>query len=291
MTAKEKIQTILAAVKAAFDVNPAPPAVTDPAAPAATTTAVVFSYGVDGGSTVYVDCSDDGLPGIDQNDKVYTDPAMTQPYPDGTYNVTGTQYGFTVAGGIVTAITDAAGTGPGLPLEQAAMAAPAPPPPPPPPPAAPPAPKTMPTAAQMATMKPEEITAVVTACFAAFATGSSDDRIANLELVCKALMEYNFGWQIREAQQKLTADQAINIYKVDLVNAQVDLATAKTQMAKQDEQMKGLFSLVEAMATIPSAEPKTLTGARKEVFDKTQSKEEKLQAISDALAEIKNKKK
>lgn len=281
MTAKEKIQTILAAVKAVFDVNPAPPATTDPAAPATTTTAVVFSYGVDGGSTVYVDCSDDGIADIDANDKVYTDPALTQPYPDGTYNVTGTQFGFTVVGGIVTAVTDVAGTGPGVPLEQAAAMAT--PPPPPPPPAAPPAPKTTP--AQMAEMTKESMAA----CFAAFATGSSDDRIANLELVCKALMEYNFGWQIREAQQKLTADQAINIYKVDLVNAQSDLATAKTQLAKQDQQLKGLFSLVEAMATIPSADPKTLTGPRKEVFDKNQSKEEKLEAISAALAEIKKK--
>lgn len=286
MTAKEKVQAALAAVKAYFDVNPAPPAVADPAAPAATTTAVVFSYGVDGGSTVYVDCSDDGIADIDANDKVYTDPALTQPYPDGTYNVTGTQFGFTVAGGLITAITDAAGTGPGLPLEQAAMAAPTPAPAPAPaPPAAPPAPKTTP--AQMAEMTKESMAA----CFAAFATGSSDDRIANLELVCKALMEYNFGWQIREAQQKLTADQAINIYKVDLVNAQSDLATAKTQMAKQDEQLKGLFSLVEAMATIPSADPKTLTGARKEAFDKNEGKEERLRAISDTLAEIKNKKK
>lgn len=283
MTAKEKIQTILAAVKAAFDVNPAPPAVTDPAAPASTTTAVVFSYGVDGGATVYVDCSDDGLPGIDPNDKAYADPAMTQPYPDGTYNVTGTQFGFTVAGGLITAITDAAGTGPGLPLEQAAMAAPTPAPAPAPP-AAPPAPKTTP--AQMAEMSKESMAA----CFAAFATGSSDDRIANLELVCKALMEYNFGWQIREAQQKLTADQAINIYKVDLVNAQSDLAVAKTQLAKQDQQLKGLFSLVEAMATIPSADPKTLTGVRKETFDKNQGKEERLQGLADAITEMKKKK-
>lgn len=283
MTAKEKVQAALAAVKAYFDVNPAPPAVVDPAAPAATTTAVVFSYGVDGGSTVYVDCSDDGIADIDANDKVYTDPALTQPYPDGTYNVTGTQFGFTVAGGIVTAVTDVAGTGPGLPLEQAAAMA-TPPAAPAPAPAAPPAPKTTP--AQMAEMTKESMAA----CFAAFATGSSDDRIANLELVCKALMEYNFGWQIREAQQKLTADQAINIYKVDLVNAQSDLAVAKTQLAKQDEKLKGLFSLVEAMATIPSADPKTLTGARKEVFDKTQSKEERLQALADAVAAMKNKK-
>jgi hypothetical protein len=287
MTAKEKIQTILAAVKLAFDVTPAPPAIADPAAPAATTTAVVFSYGIDGGSTVYVDCTDDGIADIDANDKVYTDPALTQPYPDGTYKVTGTDFGFTVAGGIVTGVTDADGTGPGVPLEQAAAMATPPPPPAAPP--APPAPKTMPTAAQMATMQPEEITKVVTECFASFATGSSDDRIANLELVCKALMEYNFGWQIREAQQKQTADAAINIYKVDLVNAQSDLATAKTQLAKQDEKLKGLFSLVEVMAEIPSAEPRTLTGPRKEVFDKNQSKEDRLNGIATALADMKKK--
>lgn len=287
MTRIEKIKLALAAVKAVFDGPPAPA----PAAPASTSTAVVFSWPVDGGSTVYVDCTSDGIPGIDQSDMVYTDPALTQPYPDGTYTVTGTQFGFTVASGAVTTVTDAAGTGPGVPLEQSGQAAPTdlakPPVPPvakPVVPAAPPAPAPV-TQMSKLDMTPEGMAAM----FAAFSTGTPEDRIANLELVCKALMEYNFGWQIREAQQKLTADEAINIYKVDLVNAQSQLDGAKTQLAKQDTKLTQLFALVEAIAEIPSADPKTLTGPRKDVFDKVNKKEERLQAIADAISASKKK--
>lgn len=112
--------------------------------------------------------------------------------------------------------------------------------------------------------------------FAAFATGSSDDRIANLELVCKALMDSCFGWQIREAQQKATADQAIIIYKQDLVQAQA-------AMAKQDEKIKGMFELMETMVQLPTAEPKTLTGAKKDQFVKAESREKKLEGFAAAI--------
>jgi hypothetical protein len=289
MTAKEKVQSILAAVKAAFDAPPAPPAAPAPAAPVDTSTAVVFSYPVDGGSTVYVDCSDDGVADIDANDKVYTDPALTQPYPDGTYKVTGTDFGFTVASGLVTVVADADGTGPGLPLEQQSAAPdpnamakpPAPAPAPAPAPLAPPAPKTT----QMSEMTPEGMAAV----FAAFATGTPEDRIANLELVCKALMEYNFGWQIRQAQEAASTTEAINIYKQDLATAQAQVTAAKTKMESQEVKLKGLFDLMEALVEIPSADPKTVTGARKEVFDKHNAKEQRLQAMSDAIKAARNK--
>ena len=127
------------------------------------------------------------------------------------------------------------------------------------------------------------------ALFAAFAVGTPEDRIANLELVCKALMEYNFGWQIREAQQKATTDQAINIYKQDLATAQAEVTAAKTAMAKQETQLKALFELVQVMAEIPSADPKTLTGARKEVFEKNNTKEQRMEKIAAALTAMKKK--
>ena len=111
---------LLAKIKAAFLGEPATSA---PAPPAAPTTPTPCAYPVDGGPNVVVDISDDGLPDIDQGDKVYSDTAMTTPYPDGTYNVTGTTFGFTVAGGIVSAVSDPTAAGPGTPVD-AAMAAP-----------------------------------------------------------------------------------------------------------------------------------------------------------------------
>lgn len=279
MTVKE----IFAKVKALFDDTVTPD----------TSTAVAFSYPVDGTTgTVYVDCSDDGIAGIDQGDKVYTDPALTIPYPDGTYNVTGTQYGFTVSAGSVSAVTDAAGTGPGVPLEQSMAKPPVPPVAPPPPPAppvaaaAPPVPPVPITpTAKMAEMTPESVASF----FAAFATGTPEDRIANLELVCKALMEYNFGWQIREGQQKVTTDQAIEVYKQDLATAQASLATSKTAMAKQEAKLAGLFELVEQLVSVASADPKTLSQAQKDRFEKSKTKEERMAAMAEAIRKSKNK--
>jgi hypothetical protein len=117
MTARE----ILAKIKAVFD---APPVET----PA--TQQTISAYLVDGSGPVYVNNSDDGIADIDSNDMVYSDAALTSPYPDGTYNVTGTSFGFTVAGGVVTAVNDVAGTGPGAPVDPATLAKPVVPPPP-----------------------------------------------------------------------------------------------------------------------------------------------------------------
>jgi hypothetical protein len=118
MNAKE----ILAKIKAVFD---APPVPETPA-----TQQTISAYLVDGSGPVYVNNSDDGIPDIDSNDMVYSDAALTSPYPDGTYNVTGTSFGFTVAGGVVTAVNDVAGTGPGAPVDPATLAKPVVPPPP-----------------------------------------------------------------------------------------------------------------------------------------------------------------
>lgn len=86
MTAKE----ILQKVKAVFE--------------GTTVVAKFASFPIDNGQPIYVDTSDDGLNDIDTGDSVYSDDAMTLPYPDGTYTVTGTSFSFTVAGGTVTAI-------------------------------------------------------------------------------------------------------------------------------------------------------------------------------------------
>lgn len=130
MTAKELLLKIKKAFeeKKVFDTTTPPPA-PPPAAPADTTTASPSAYAVDGGGTIYVDNSDDGIADIDTADKVYSDPAMTVPYPDGTYKVTGTDFGFTVAAGIVGTVTDPDGTGPGAPItDPGAMATPPVPP-------------------------------------------------------------------------------------------------------------------------------------------------------------------
>jgi hypothetical protein len=174
MTARE----ILAKIKAVFD---APPVET----PA--TQQTISAYLVDGSGPVYVNNSDDGIADIDSNDMVYSDAALTSPYPDGTYNVTGTSFGFTVAGGVVTAVNDVAGTGPGAPVDPATLAKPVVPPPPA---AGPPQPPV--------TLSAEEVQAM----YAKFKTENIDPVSAALASAVTAMESAN---KKIEAQDKVIA--------------------------------------------------------------------------------------
>lgn len=109
---------LLAKIKSMF-LGEVPPVAAPIVAPVVAAVPTPCAYPVDGGVNVVVDISDDGLPGIDQGDPVFSDTAMTVPYPDGTYNITGTQFGFTVAGGVVSAINDPSAMGPGAPVAPA----------------------------------------------------------------------------------------------------------------------------------------------------------------------------
>lgn len=277
MTAKE----IFLKIKGMFDAPPAPPAPPAPApAPSGTVTPVPCGYMVDGNTPVYVDISDDNIPDIDVNDKVYSDSAMTIPYPDGTYTVTGTDFGFTVVGGIVASVNDADNKGPGTPID-ASMAKPPAPAPPAPPAPAPVAAAVPITQAQMESM------------FAKFATGTADERISNLEAMCKALMESNFGYQIRQASE----DAAVQAYK-DSVALQISSLMASSQTAideqkaintKNQELIKGMFELCEALTQMPTADPVTLTGFKKEQFERQSKRDKKYEAILEGIKEMKKK--
>ncbi len=86
---------ILKKIKAVFnETQVIPPVIPAPVAPAKLAT----NFPVDGGAAVYVD-SDTIATGA----SVWADEAMTMPYPDGSYTVTGTTFTFTVAAGVVTA--------------------------------------------------------------------------------------------------------------------------------------------------------------------------------------------
>jgi hypothetical protein len=60
-------------------------------------------------------------------------------------------------------------------------------------------------------------------------------------------------------------------------------------MAKQDEVIKGLFELVEKIAELPTAEPKTLVGNKKDQFERMNKKEQALNAIAEGIKSLKNK--
>jgi hypothetical protein len=67
--------------------------------------------------------------------------------------------------------------------------------------------------------------------------------------------------------------------------AQLQAATQKIE--KQDEVIKGLFELAEKLAETPTADPKTLTGNKKEQFERTTAKEKKIQGIAEAITQMK----
>lgn len=131
-------------------------------------------------------------------------------------------------------------------------------------PAAQPAPAVIAPTAQFAASTPEELQTLV----ASFANGTPEERIAKLEVVCKALMEQCMGYELREAERKMATEQAIEIYKTDL-------KTAQASLEKHEKTITGLFDLCEKLAEIPTADPATVTEGRKQKFDGFAEKKEK----------------
>jgi hypothetical protein len=81
--------------------------------------------------------------------------------------------------------------------------------------------------------------------FAQFATGTSDERIANLEIVCKALMEYSFGWEIKKAKEANDQAAAIKIYTDQLAPLTVQMNEQKQTIETQRQAIADMFSLVK----------------------------------------------
>lgn len=226
------VKEIFLKIKAKFDV----PADVTPGdiAPADTGTnkdgSNVISYNVDNGQPVFVDISDDGIADIDANDAVYTDETMTTPYADGTYKVTGTDFGFTVAGGIVSSIDDKDGKGAGTPIE--------------------------------------DDKAPVTVIVPPAAAATLEQRVAAIE--------------------EEMAKQKVPVIPTGMAT-EVELKAASQKVDKHEQTIKDLFDLVEKLCEVPTADPKTLTGNKKDQFEKSNTREKKLESIAAAIKEMKNK--
>lgn len=128
------------------------------------------------------------------------------------------------------------------------------------------------------------------AMYAKFATGSTEERVSNLEIMMKALMDNSFGYQIRQGQE----NAAIQAYKDTLApmittmsEYKAKLETAEAKVGKQDGIISGLFELVEKLVDEPSAEPVTLTGNQKIKFDRMSAKEERMKGYAKAIQERK----
>lgn len=263
MTAKEFFSKIKADFKARFDVPaPVPPAPTPvpvpPAAPVAKT------YKLLDGTEVSITQAGD-LPAAGDMVTIGGVPA-----PEGPYTL---EDGATITVGPAGAIT-----------VYTTLAAPPPVPPAPPAPIPPAVPVTL---------SAEEVAAL----YAKFATGSPEERLANLEVMMKAVMECNFGYEIRKGQEQA----AIQTYKDSLATMQttVDNATGQMQtafakaeeqatvIAKHQQTITDLFEMVEQLVQLPTADPVTLNGSRKEKFENQNKKEDRIAKMAEAVKAMK----
>lgn len=246
---------ILLKIKTAFDTPVVPPVPAAPAAPVAS----AKTYKLQDGTEISITQAGE-TPAAGDSVMIGGVPA-----PANTYTLEGGATIVVDATGMITLYT---------PVAMAAPPAPAPAPTPP---------------AQPVTLSAEQFAAWV----AKFATGSTEERMVNLETMVKALMECNFGYEIRKGQEA----QAIEAYKESLSPLQTSLeaATANLQNAfekaeaqqaiitKHEETIKGLFELVEKLVEMPTADPMTLTEGQKAKFEKQNARDERLKKIAEAL--------
>lgn len=274
MTAKE----LLAKIKAAFDGVPAPAAPVAPAAPASPSVPAPVVYTLADGTQIGI-AQAGTLPAVGDLVTIAGAPA-----PEGVLTLADGTLITTDATGAITQYTPVA------PAAAAAPAAPAVPPAP--------APAHVPavpvTQAAMATVpapavKPAPVTEKqVSEMLSRFAVGDVEARIGNLELVAKALMQSEFGWQIMEQQRLADANAAIAIYQTTLQNQTAELEAAKASLSKHDTTIKGLFELVEKLVELPVSAPVTLTGIKKEKFEGAQAKEAALERVAAAIKKMKS---
>jgi hypothetical protein len=194
------------------------------------------------------------------------------PAPANTYTFTDGSSITTDATGAITAATPASTPAPApAPVEDKSQT-PAPAKPAPVPTPAP-APAPMPQAHQSArfAFTEEHKTADgIDKLFASIAlAGTPEERITNLETVCKAMMEYCFGWEIKQVKEKTDRDNAIKVYTESLAPLQQQMEAQKKTIAAQKEMVDEMIKLVQEFVDAPVSNPPQKT---KTVFSNVKPK-------------------
>lgn len=100
-----------------------------------------------------------------------------------------------------------------------------------------------------------------------------------MSVILKALMEYTFGWQIREQQEKATRDAAIKAY-------QDAIAPMQTQLKKQGEILKQVFALMNEIVELPADDSPAATGKKKFSFANVESRKKSFERFRAAAKEL-----
>lgn len=157
-----------------------------------------------------------------------------------------------------------------IPVTPAAAAAP--------PAAPPPIPVAAPAPAFSADL-PDDLKTIegIKARYEKFAVGTPEERIGNLELVAKALIEYNFGWELRRAKEEADKTAALKIYNDSL-------ATMQGQVESQMATMKEMYALMEQIVGLPTQDPPEQK--KKFSFSNVEAKNKSLEKYQAAARQI-----
>lgn len=184
--------------------------------------------------------------------------------PAGSYTLEDGTVFTTDAAGMITSV---------VPVTPAAAAAP---------PAAPP---PAPVAPVFSADIPDDMKTIegIKARYEKFAVGTPEERIANLELVAKALIEYNFGWELRRAKEEADKAAALKVYNDSL-------ATMQGQVTTQMATMKEMYQLMQEIVGLPTQDPPEQK--KKFSFSNMEGKKksfEKFQEAAKKLSELNKK--
>lgn len=91
-----------------------------------------------------------------------------------------------------------------------------------------------------------------------------------------------------EAVQSMIND-AVAPFKQFIETQTQRILAADQKIAKQDEVINGLFELAEKLVEEPAADPVTLTGQKKERFERQNAKADRLNKYTEAIKANKNK--
>ena len=132
------------------------------------------------------------------------------------------------------------------------------------------APEVEPAQTEVEVSFPMDATAL-SAIKQSFAVGTPEERLANLELISKALIDYAFGWELREAENKANRDAAINIYKQGLSKIKEDFTAITNKSNEAETKLSKVEKYVKELEDAPAAKPtKKETTFKKEVAQSEQ---------------------
>lgn len=118
-----------------------------------------------------------------------------------------------------------------------------------------------------------------------FAAGTPEQRIQNLEIVAKAVMEYCFGWEMRRSQEEADRNNAIAVFKQgfsDQVKDKDEKITAlEKTVEKYGEIMPQIFEMLAELGNAPAANP-----IPEVKISKADQKEASLQKFASAVKEL-----